>query len=441
MSGFASGAQGGVSFSSMLRAGRRQRIVPDGSNAFYVIARNDRGTTFAHRFLRNQGGSDGTDTGAPWPNWRYVGTAELPGFDSAPTDPARFVYSDDIGAQDYAMKASANGLYMGSYHGGAALDSEVARMDGEPVDPLFAASGSRFSLTHNVTLTSGASILKLTFEVSVSPSDGSLTFAVLSSSSTAAFSNIFLGMGLVNGANYDSADIILTGGTQEFTMPIGVGVTYLGQARSMRLRDSATGRAILVRTNAPSQASYRRGYIVRTGTRTKWYAEGATGAFATKAGIVWTVRFETGSAAVTVPGPNLLTNGSFASDLGGWTATMTGGSVDWTAGKLRATRGTSLDNRISQPVETDIGGIYLLSGEMTTTAGLLSALGLTNSAMSTSSPAPAYAPVAATIDGYAAHLVIATATTSYAMMVQSPGTAGQTTDFDNIALIRLAPTA
>ncbi|MFW2831121.1 hypothetical protein [Sphingomonas sp. ID0503] len=428
----------GLGYGTLVRSGLRQRIVPDNANGFYVVARNDRGTAFAHRFTRNSGGSEATDTGAPWANWRYVGTAEIPTFDAAPTHAARFVYSEDVGAQDYAFQSSANGKFMGSYHGGAVLSSEAVRIDGVPVDPLIAATGTRVTVEHSVTLTSGAANLTLTCEIAIDPGDGGLSFAMPATASAAAFAPAFWGMGIASGDTYDQCDLVLSGGTSEFSLPVGTGTTYLGAARRIRLRDSVTGRAIRIDTNAATQPAFRRASVLRTPARTKWYLEGLTGMNASKANIVWRVRFEAGSGPATTPGANLLTNGGFSADLSGWNTVMSGGSVGWNAGKLRATRGSGSDNRITQAAAVLPGAAYLLSGEHQTSAGAAPSLALTNNAASYQTPAAAYPPTPFAGDGYTAHVVVPTAASSWVMLLQSVGTAGQTSDFDNISLVKLA---
>lgn len=94
-----------------------QRTVRDTANSFYVVATNAFGTAWAHHFIRNVGGSDVTDTGGTWPCWRYCGTAELPAYTSNPKLPA-FIYSEDTGSQDYAVKTPSGTQFLGSYHGG-----------------------------------------------------------------------------------------------------------------------------------------------------------------------------------------------------------------------------------------------------------------------------------------------------------------------------------
>ena len=58
-----------------------------------------------------------------------------------------------------------------------------------------------------------------------------------------------------------------------------------------------------------------------------------------------------------------------------------------------------------------------------------------------SSPTPAYAPDSDDANGYNARLMLATLTTHYVMLKQDAGTSGQTTDFDNVGLYRLAAAA
>lgn len=436
----------GTTYPNLTRAMVRQRIVPDTVNRFHVVARNDRGTAFAHRFTRNSGGSDTTDTGTPWGNWRYVGTAEMAGFAADPVaafgaaPPAgTFVYSNDTGAQDYALLSSANGKWMGSYHGGAVAATEAVRIDGIPADPLAAASGQRVTVNHSAIVTNGATTLAITLEVAIDPVTGGLGFAITSANSAGSFLPAYLGMGIASGGTYDAADVVLQGGTAEFSVPVALGTTHVGAVRAIRLRDSGTGRAIRIVTNAASQPAFRRATLVRAAQRTKWYTEGASGANATKSGIVWHVGFETGRTAPTVPGANVLTNPGFSSDLTGWTSDIVGGSVAWNAGTLRQTRGTTQDNRTAQSIATAPGSAWLIGGEAVTSGGTEGAMALAGSSSSTSSPAPAYPPTTGPAGGgWCGHLVVPTATTSWVMAIQAAGTAGQTTDWDNMVARQLA---
>lgn len=436
-----SGAHGGVAARALTLGPVRQRIAPDTASSFYLIARSDRGTAFAHHFVRNLGGSDSVDTGAPYAPWRYIGTAELPAFDSSPTDAGRFVYSDDTGAQDYALQFTANGKYGGSYHGGEALTAEAVRLDGVAVDPAQAASGSQFSLFHSSTVTSGGNSYTMEFTVTVRSSDGALAFHCATSASAASFSTVFMGMVIGSGA-YDEASIRLSGGSQDMALPVQVGTTYIGNAFSVRMRRTDNGRAIRTVANIPGQPNFRRTKIVRTGGRSKLYFEGTNGTLGTKVNLVWTVTFEAGATGASSFPTNLLGNGGFASDLSGWTATHNPSGIAWSApGIMRMTRSASADGRCLQGVSTQAGAVYLLSASETSTPAAsqgMASIGLTSASNgSISTPAPALSPVTNEA-GYNAHVVIATQATHYAIATQALGTAGQTSDFDDFSLIKLA---
>lgn len=439
-----SGAHGGVAARNLTVGPLRQRIVPDTANSFHVVAKNDRGTAFAHHFIRNVGGADSMDTGAPYAPWRYVGTAELATFDASPTDSTRFIYSDDTGAQDYAHKFAVNGLYGGSYHGGETLLSETVQMDGVAVDPMVASSGSQVTVSHGSTVTSGGNGYTIDFTVTVRSADGSLAFHMPAVASSASFNQVFSGMVIASGG-YDEVVFALQGGGASIAAPVPVGTTYLGNARDATLRDSGNGRSIRVSSNIPSQAGFRRTKIVRAAglNRTKLYFEGAAGVLGTKVNLIWTVHFDVGPAGASGFGANLLSNGNFASDLAGWTATQNPSGVAWAApGVMRFTRSASAEARALQPVTTQVGAVYLLSATETTSPGAgqgAASLGLTSASNgSVSTPAPALAPGVPNDAGYNAHVVIATLTTHYAMAVQTLGAAGQTSDFDDFSLIKLA---
>ncbi|MEJ2036635.1 MAG: hypothetical protein P8X69_11510, partial [Maritimibacter sp.] len=157
MNGYCSGSQGGISHATLDRmlaqGSSRQRLVPDGAQAFYIMAQTDDGRVLAHRFVRNVGGTDATNAGPPYEPWRYVGTRELASMDAAPTAPI-FTYSDDTGAQDYALQFTDSLQFGGSYHGGERLLAQSVTVDGIPVDPAVAESGRQIAVRRRSIVTS-----------------------------------------------------------------------------------------------------------------------------------------------------------------------------------------------------------------------------------------------------------------------------------------------
>lgn len=417
----------------------QQKIVVDTADSFYVVASNLRGTAFAHYFIRNVGGSAGTDTGAPYQPWRYSGTAEIASFATSPTDAGRLTYSNDIGAFDYAFQAS--GKYMGNYHGGEVINTETIKIDGVDVSATVnSAIGKRFELSHTSTITSGTNIVTTTLSVTVN-GDGSLNFEAGPITSAQSFTQVFVGM-IIGTGLFDEIAVRLQGGSNDIAVPVANGTTYLGNVTGFTMRSAANGRKIAVTSNVIGNAKYRRTKIVRDDllNRSKFYYEYTTGALGTLSAISWTMDFQTGAAGATGFAANLLTNPNFDTNLAGWTATHNPSGIAWNAGAARFTRSATLEGRLIQGVATEIGGVYLLSAKDTSSNGQgYSYLGLTsNSNGSTASPAPALAPNIPNEAGFMGHLVIATQATSYAMAVQTLGTAGQTTDFDNMSLIKLA---
>jgi hypothetical protein len=224
------------------------------------------------------------------------------------------------------------------------------------------------------------------------------------------------------------------------------------------LRRTSDGATVRFTTNAPTIAGYRRTSVVRDATldRSKFYFDfgSADEAFGSVTGIAWSQTCELGAAGATNFAANLIANGTFESNVTGWTVPRTGGSIAWNAangGVLRQARSaTSVDARAIQAVTTTIGVPYLLAAENSFTpivAGTYSnpgSLGLTNAASgSTSTPTLAYSPVAFDRNGYNAHIVIPTATTEYAMLLMRAGTKSGndatigTCDWDNVAMFPL----
>lgn len=68
----------------------------------------------------------------------------------------------------------------------------------------------------------------------------------------------------------------------------------------------------------------------------------------------------------TVVGTELVTNGTFASDINGWTAS--GDSVTWSSGKIRITRTTTLTTA-TQQVNVVAGKTYAISGDISNISG------------------------------------------------------------------------
>jgi hypothetical protein len=442
------------------------RVVADTANSFYVMSQNVRGTAFAYHFIRNVGGNSATDLAGSWPNWRYAGCAEFPSSPMPPTATPLRTFSNDIGAQDYAfVLPTSAGKFAGSYHGvgaGGSLTAESLTIDGRAFDPTSrGAIGSQIILTHSVSVTDGTSTVTVTgFKVTINASG--IFFDPGTISSTAVLPTAFIGMGIATGT-FDEGTFTLATGGGVYKAPISVGATtygrtYLQKANMVSLRRTSDGATVRFTTNAPTIAGYRRTSVVRDATldRSKFYFDfgNADGPFGSVTGIAWSQIYELGAAGATKFAANLIRNGTFGSNVNGWTVPRTGGSIAWNAtngGVLRQTRGaTTAEARAIQAVTTTVGVPYLLAAEngfMPTVAGTSSnpgSLGLTNAASgSTTTPAPAYSPVAFDRNGYNAHVVIPTATTEYAMLLMRTGTefGNDATigacDWDNVAMFPL----
>jgi hypothetical protein len=443
------------------------RVVADTANSFYVMTQNARGTAFAYHFIRNVGGNSATDLAGSWPNWRYAGCAEFLSSSMSPTATPLRTFSNDIGAQDYAfVLPTSAGKFAGSYHGvgvGGSLTAESLTIDGRAFAPASGdAIGSQIVLTHSVSITDGASTVTVTgFKVTIDASG--IFFDPGTVSSTAVLSTAFIGMGIATGT-FDEGTFTLASGGTEYKVPISVGATtygrtYLQKADMVSLRRTSDGATVRFTANAPPIAGHRRTSVVRDATlgRSKFYFDfgSADGAFGSVTGIAWSQTYELSAAGATNFAANLITNGTFGSDVAGWTVPDNGGRIAWNAangGVLRLTRSaTSAGARAIQAVTTSIGVAYLLAAENNFTPNSADphlnpgSLGLTNAASgSTSTPTPAYSPVAFDQNGYNAHVVLPTATTQYAMLLMRSGPASgndatiDSCDWDNVSMFPLA---
>ncbi|EJN12422.1 hypothetical protein PMI42_04216 [Bradyrhizobium sp. YR681] len=444
------------------------RVVADTPNSFYVMSQNVRGTAFAYHFIRNVGGNSATDLAGSWPNWRYAGCAEFPSsLMPSRATPLR-TFSNDIGAQDYAFVLPTSvGKFAGSYHGvgaGGSLTAESLTIDGQAFDPISSgAIGSEIVLAHSVSITDGTSTVTVTgFKVTINASG--IFFDPGTISSAAALPTAYIGMGIATGT-FDEGTFTLSSGGTEYKVPISVGSTtygriYLQKANMVSLRRTSDGATVRFTTNAPTISGYRRTSVVRDANldRSKFYFDfgSSNAAFGSVTGIAWSQTCELGATNATAFAANLITNGTFSSDVTGWTATHGGGNIAWNpanGGVLRQTRhAAAIDAGAVQAVPTTIGVPYLLAAETsyapTVEGSYLNpcSMGLSNAAGgSTSNPTPAYPPVAFDRNGYNAHIVIPTATTQYAMLLMRAGVAsGQdaiidTCDWDNVSMFPLLP--
>jgi hypothetical protein len=439
------------------RAAGVQKIVSDTANSFYVMATNTRGTAFAHHFIRNVGGSGTSDVGTPWQPWRISGTAEFPSVSSNPvSDTPIYTYNNDTGAQNYAVTLPS-GKFGGSYHGGETVNAMTVAINGLAVDPTTGPyTGSRVTLAYTSTVTDGSSTYTMDFALAVN-SDGSVSQTINSISSTASFGRWFTGMAIGQGT-YDEAWVNLYGTTlagTQYKVPISVGTTtygrtYLLLSDQIVMRKSADGRRVRIASNAPAQAAYRRTSIVMEPslTRTKLYYEMNTGVPGTIRGISWTMYFDVGAAGTTTFNSNIVTNGTFATDISGWTSTHNPSGVSWNAGALRQVRGgAGVDTRTIQGEVVVTTAPFMVSGEMTYTpivAGTFvnpGSLGVTNSSNGSLTSAD-LTPIAFDQNGYEAALVIPSSTTRYVMMLLTAQGAtntssGDIADWDNLSMIQI----
>lgn len=440
-----------------------QRLVPGDANTMYILALNARFTVFCHRFVRNVGAAaDSLNIGVNYQPWRYAGTVEMPNMATDPTaafsgsPPAGcFVYSNDNGAYNYAFRISNK--FMGSYHGGETLvGSYSIKCDGVEVDPTVLTTGSQFVLKYSSTITDGTATVTITdFTITIRNDGGvSQSFPAGGISSASTFQNCWVGMAIASSLNWNEAGVSLMDGA-EFMIPTHpeiINRTYLSptasiHATKVRFRNTTNGRSMRIQSTGVTAGNFRRTYIIQdTSTpRAKLYFERLnTVALGSLTAMQFDFYFDLAAAGATTF-TNLLTNPGFTASLTPWLTT--GVAPVWNAasgGVMRATRDAAQDNRGFQGFSCAVGNVILVGADTSTSAGNLPSVGLTNNVNgSTSTPTPALAPVQASeaLISRISSLAIATATTQYMMCVMGPGTAGQTTDFDNAEAIIVAAAA
>jgi hypothetical protein len=105
----------------------------------------------------------------------------------------------------------------------------------------------------------------------------------------------------------------------------------------------------------------------------------------------------------TLSETELVTNGTFDSDITGWTPTANGGTIAWDAGTMKFTEPASLVNMYAtQSTTTEAGALYKASLEIKATDNNFSAIRLGTSAATNNIKQSAYSGVAtATVYGVA----------------------------------------
>jgi hypothetical protein len=428
------------------RTGTLLRTVPDTDDSFYVVVRTlDDADADAVHFERNVGSGGVGDLGSQWPEWRVTGRARLDDATSDPTSPS-VTFTDDPGAQD--IVATSNGtVFMGSFHGlgaAGALNSETLLIDGTTFDPATAVSGSEFSLQNSTTASDGTNSFTRDLVTTIGASGG-VHYSINSISKVGTISFAYLGMVIGSGA-FDEADVQLTDGGAWKPLPaLGVSQAVTAQLKleaaikGIRLRDTATGRAVQVTgSGIPAVANYLRAELARTlaTDRLKGYFGRFTDISAL-AGAEW----ETNAAIVdtgSLEGTNLMTNGGFATgDLTGWTKASGAGTATIVSGAMRQVREAAANHRMRQTNVITAVVDDILAFRMDTVAVSAGVLPIARVANANTLSSTGAMINLTTVLGRNLYVFAATATTIWPGDEYSAGTAGQTADTDNYALMKL----
>ena len=133
--------------------------------------------------------------------------------------------------------------------------------------------------------------------------------------------------------------------------------------------------------------------------------------------------------------PPFITNGTFDTNVTGWTAGINTPVLTWASGTLNLGSSTGYAN-IYQTIPTVVGGVYRLSGQIVSVTGAGS-VGYIRKTDSTNYASPNLVNAAdAAAPGWYDSNFTATATTSYIHLINGP--AGTSTNFDNINVVRIS---
>ena len=137
-----------------------------------------------------------------------------------------------------------------------------------------------------------------------------------------------------------------------------------------------------------------------------------------------------------VIGPELVTNGTFDSDISGWTTVL--GSASWSAGQISVARGGGGLGRVSAPITCEIGKVYRFTGyqDKGTTGPVTVTL-----AISSTSTVGAIAIFSSVTAGTFDLVFVATQTTHWVLLQNGSGSDGDAALFDNISVREINPLA
>lgn len=418
------------------------RLIQFDSNTIYaVVGHAPSGGAIAHKFTRNSGGSAGTDLGGSWPAWRHTGTVLCAVGATAAQITTNFgtaalLISNDIGAQDYAILNTAQNKYGLSYHGiGSGSVTQSWTVDGVAFDGSQEMAGFSIALAKTETaIWDNGDTATVVMTLSIGD-DGVLDYAIPSLSAPFASGQSYVGMALLSG---NAVESVHGNGTTRYAAPANqtVGLIFPAGTTDIMLRDPTTGYTVRTITNGPSKAGFSRMEQRPLAGRNKNYPR-YSGTLGTITNITWSTSFGVTPPGATAYNANLVTNGSFASDLSGWTNPVgSNAAFAYASGKARGTRSANA-TKMQQAVTLEVAR-YMVQMDVSAnyaTSSAVVGVGL-NVNGSLNSPA---APVkfSASEAGSQAIVFDGTAVPHYVLPNQEAGVAGPVVDFDQISLIKL----
>lgn len=135
-------------------------------------------------------------------------------------------------------------------------------------------------------------------------------------------------------------------------------------------------------------------------------------------------------------GSELVTNGSFDTDITGWTAQFTS-TASWDSGTLKSVSSGTNAGEVSTPITCVIGKWYKVTGDIVSVSGTTARISASTLAYGGGAGSTAFTTTPGT---YTFHF-LATATTMYVVCALGSGTAGLFATFDNISVKEVASVA
>jgi hypothetical protein len=232
-----------------------------------------------------------------------------------------------------------------------------------------------------------------------------------------ARTNTFTNSGDMDGTGWSALRSTFSAGD---TSPDGSELFLLVEASETNVNGSSTRQTLTIEV-APTPSSY----IPTSGSTVTRAADVLT---IPAANLPW--------PEPVVIGPELVTNGTFDTDISGWTTVL--GSASWSAGQISVARGGGGLGRVSAPITCEIGKVYRFTGyqDKGTTGSVAVTL-----AISSTSTVGAITIFSSVTAGTFDLVFVATQTTHWVLLQNGSGSDGDAALFDNISVREINPLA